>query len=70
MRPAKITSSGVFRLYDFAALIITTCFTDVVGSFQFAAIRTFLVNRGRQGIVCPAHVAARLGSFFLRDCHR
>ena len=69
MRLAKITSGGVFRLHDFAALIITTCLANVVRSFQFAAIGTFLVNRGRQGIVSAPHVAARFGNFFLRDCH-
>src|SRR5262245_26136026 len=55
--------------YDFAALIITTAQTEMVGLAERAAVWARLNARSRQEIVGPAHIAARTRGFLLRCWH-
>jgi hypothetical protein len=59
----------VFHLHHLALLIVATGFADVMGPLQFAAIGTFDVGNGLQGVVGSAHVAPRFGHFSLGYGH-
>lgn len=41
----------------------------MVRALVLAAVRAFLVRIGAQSMVRPAHIAARLGHFLLRNGH-
>ena len=52
------------------AATLTASAANVVRARHLATIRALDISRALQGVVRPAHVAARLGGLFLRNSHR
>ena len=49
--------SDAFDFDDLAAVIIAASLAKMMRTLQLAAVGAFVVRVGRQGIVCPPHIA-------------
>ncbi len=51
-------SGSVAGFHDFLAIVVAASVANMMGAFQFTAIRAFLMNGCAQGIMRAAHVSA------------
>src|SRR5258708_14726968 len=70
-KPIKAQAAAVssFGGHDFAAVVMTACGTDMVRTFQFAAIGTFGAGFRTQRMVRAAHIALRRRGFSVWNRH-
>src|SRR6185312_5731731 len=60
---------SALRLHDLALAVMTAGAAHVMGTALLAAVRAFVVARGAQLVMRPAHVAARRRSVSFWDRH-
>src|ERR1700730_7722843 len=63
------SGGGRLRRHHFAAVVIAAGRAQMMRPLQLAAIRTFGIDRRRQLVMRPAHIAARRRDLLFWDGH-
>src|ERR1700677_2884177 len=58
-----------FGLFDLAPVIVSAFAADVMGTLRLAAVRAFVMGRGRKRVMGSPHVAPRRRGFSLGGRH-